>query len=168
MHKIRMLHQNLWIANLQRVTCVFRLAKRFHSMLSAQSHMEIFVNGIAESIAKSGLDGVTPASTRLTPSMATMAPLSVHSLSCGTRTSTPCSASNLQQFGAKLRIRRRSHLPQSTSSNRTAHSRASPSWRARSPPESANDAHTSSTGISLPCACCPRSNARRPSSRRRS
>ena len=33
-------------------------------------HMLIFVNGMAESIAKSGSDGFTPLSTRFTPSMA--------------------------------------------------------------------------------------------------
>ena len=38
-------------------------------------HMLIFVNGMAESIAKSGSDGFTPLSTRFTPSMATIAPL---------------------------------------------------------------------------------------------
>ena len=37
--------------------------------------------------------------------MATIAPLSVHSLICGIRTSTPCLVSDLQQFSAQLGVR---------------------------------------------------------------
>ena len=54
-----------------------------------KSYIETLVRGMAESIGKSGALGATPASTRFTPSMATMAPLSVQSLICGIRTSTP-------------------------------------------------------------------------------
>ena len=153
MHKIRILHQNLWIANLQRVTCVFRVVKRFHTTISPQSHMEIFVNGMAESMAKSRFDGATPASTRLTPSMATMAPLSVHSLSCGTRTSTPCSTPTSNSLARSCEF---AEKPPPTinvfdpycSQPRIAFLASTVAT------ESANDAHTSSTGISLPCACC--------------
>ena len=45
-----------------------------------KSYIETLVRGMAESIGKSGALGATPASTRFTPSMATMAPLSVQSL----------------------------------------------------------------------------------------
>ena len=54
-----------------------------------KSYIETLVRGMAESIGKSGALGATPASTRFTPSMATMAPVSVPSLICGIRTSTP-------------------------------------------------------------------------------
>lgn len=43
--------------------------------------MTILSIGMAESMEKSGLLGLTPASTRLTPSIPTIAPLSVQSLS---------------------------------------------------------------------------------------
>ena len=57
--------------------------------IPCKSYIETLVRGMAESIGKSGALGATPASTRFTPSMATMAPLSVQSLICGIRTSTP-------------------------------------------------------------------------------
>ena len=53
-------------------------------------YMTILSIGIEESMEKSRALGLTPASTRLDPSIAIMAPLSVQSEIRGTRISRPC------------------------------------------------------------------------------
>ena len=51
--------------------------------------IQIVFKLIEESMEKSALDGFTPALTKLEPNIATIAPLSVHSLISGMRTFTP-------------------------------------------------------------------------------
>ena len=115
--------------------------------------MQILFMGMAESMGQSGAEGASPASTRFTPSMATIAPLSVHSLSRGMRTSTPARSPYSSSFARSCDWRRTLRL-RSESWNHTARTRRM-ALRARTvATESASEAHTSSMGTSRPAACC--------------
>ena len=117
-----------------------------------KSYIETLVRGMAESIGKSGALGATPASTRFTPSMATMAPLSVQSLICGIRTSTPYFSPNSSSLARSCEL---AEKPPPTISVLESYCRQ-PRMALRASTvatESAREAHTSSTGISWPAAC---------------
>lgn len=74
--KISLAHKYIVYTYLRKIqlTCVSCMSRMI------RYHIETLVRVMAESIGKSGALGATPASTRFTPSMATMAPLSVQSL----------------------------------------------------------------------------------------
>ena len=115
--------------------------------------MQILFMGMAESMGQSGEEGASPASTRFTPSMATIAPLSVHSLSRGMRTSTPARSPYSSSFARSCELAENPPPTIRVLESYCSHPRMA--LRARTvATESASEAHTSSMGTSRPAACC--------------
>lgn len=117
------------------------------------SHTLTTSSGIEELMGKSGSEGVMPASTRLTPSMATMAPLSVHNAIFGMRTITPCASPTSSSFARSWEL---AEKPPPTIRVREPYcSHPAMAFLASTvATESASEAQMSSTGMSRPAARC--------------